>query len=78
MSVDDNSVVSRIARSPGFESRPGHDFYLPYNIYWLSVGSQLGQRASKSAGLVVLLLFLADSGTNLIKQGEGVGVVQVA
>ena len=34
------------------------------------MGSRLGQRASKSACVVVPLLFRADSGTNLIKQGE--------
>ena len=27
-----NSVVSRIARGPGFESRSGHDFFLPCDI----------------------------------------------
>ena len=51
MSKDDhwlnNSVVSRIARGPGFESRSGHDFFLPCDIWWLSVSSRLGQRASK-------------------------------
>ena len=76
MSKDDhwlnNSVVSRIARGPGFESRSGHDFFLPCDIWWLSVGSRLGQRASKDACLVVPPLFRADSGTNLIKQGENV------
>ena len=36
------------------------------------MGSRLGQRASKGACLVVPPLFLADSGTNLIKQGENV------
>ena len=35
-------------------------------------GGRLGQRASKGACLVVPPLFRADSGTNLIKQGEGV------
>ena len=35
-------------------------------------GSWLGQRASKSACLVVPPLFRADSGTNLFKQGENV------
>ena len=33
---------------------------------------RLGLRASKSACLVVLQLFRADSGTNLITQGENV------
>ena len=37
MSKDDhwlnNSVVSRIARGPGFESRSGHDFFLPCDIH---------------------------------------------
>ena len=28
-----NSVVSRIARGPGFESRSGHDFFLPCDMY---------------------------------------------
>ena len=36
------------------------------------MGSRLGQRASTSACLVVSPLFRADSGTNLIKQGENV------
>ena len=36
------------------------------------MGSRLGQRASKSACLVVPPLFRADSGTNLIKQEENV------
>ena len=66
------SVVSRIARGPGFESRPGHDFFLPCDIWWLGVGSRLGQRASKSACFVVPPLFRAGSGTNLIKQGENI------
>ena len=37
MSKDDhwvnNSVVSRIARGPGFESRSGHDFFFPYDVW---------------------------------------------
>ena len=36
------------------------------------MGSRLGQRASKSACFVVPPLFRADSGMNLIKQGENV------
>ena len=36
------------------------------------MGSRLGPQASKSACLVVSPLFRADSGTNLIKQGENV------
>ena len=36
------------------------------------MGSRLEQRASKCACVVVPLLFRADSGTNLIKQGENV------
>ena len=64
------SVVSRIARGPGFESRSGHDCFLPCDIWCISVGSRQGQRASKCACLVVPPLFRADSGTNLIKQGE--------
>ena len=36
------------------------------------MGSRLGQRASKCACLVVPPLFRADSGTNLMKQGENV------
>ena len=76
MSKDDhwlnNSVVSRIARGPGFESQSGHDFFLPCDIWWLSVGSWLGQQASESACFVVPSLFRADSGTNLIKQGKNV------
>ena len=34
------------------------------------MGSRLGKRVSKGACLVVPPLFRADSGTNLIKQGE--------
>ena len=62
-------VLARWAEGPGFESRSGHDFFLPCDIWWLSVGSRLGQRASNSACFVVPQLFRADSGTNLIKQG---------
>ena len=36
------------------------------------MGSRLGQQASKSACLVVLPLFRAVSGTNLIRQGKNV------
>ena len=36
------------------------------------MGSRLGPRASKSACLVFPPLFRADSGMNLIKQGENV------
>ena len=36
------------------------------------MGSRLGQRASKCACVVVPPLFRADSGTNLVKQGENV------
>ena len=36
----------------------------PCDIWWLSVGSRLGQRASKSACFVVPPLFRADSGTS--------------
>ena len=37
------------------------------------MGSRLGQRASKSACIMVPPLFRADLGTNLIKQGVGEG-----
>ena len=47
-------------------------FFPPCDIWWLSVGSRLGQRASKIACSVVPLLFRADSGMNPIKQGENV------
>ena len=63
-------VLAQWAGGAGFESRSGHDFFLPCDIWWLGVGSQLGPRASGSACLVVPPLFRADSGTNLIKQGE--------
>ena len=46
--------------------------YSHCNIWWLSVSSRQGQRASKCACLVVPPLFRADSRTNLIKQGENV------
>ena len=36
------------------------------------MGSRLGQRASECACLVVPPLFRADSGMNLIRQGENV------
>ena len=45
-------------------------FCLPFEIGWLSLGSRLGQRASKSACVVGPPLFRADSGTNLIEQGR--------
>ena len=67
-----NSVVSRQVRGLEFESRLGHDFFLPCDIWWLSVGMRLGQQASKSACFVVPPLFRTDSGTNRIKQGENV------
>ena len=40
--------------------------------FGVSVGSLLGQRASKSACLVVPALFRADSRTNIIKQADKV------
>ena len=67
-----SSVGRVLARGPGFESRSGQDFFLPCDIWWLSVGSRLGQLASKGVCLVVPPLFRADLGTNLIKQGENV------
>ena len=42
------------------------------DIWWLTLGSWLGQRGSKGACLLVPPLFRADSGINLIKQGENV------
>ena len=55
-------------------SSPGRAtiFSSPCDIWWLSVGSRQGQRASKCACLVVPPLFRTDSGTNLIKQGVNV------
>ena len=55
-------------------SSPGRAmiFFLPWDIWWLSVGSRLGQRTSKGAWLVVPPLFRADSEKNLIKQGGNV------
>ena len=46
------------------------DFFIPCDIWWLSVGSRLGQRASNSACFVVPPLLRAESETNLNKQGE--------
>ena len=37
-------------------------FFLPCDIWWLSVGSRLGQRASKSACFVVPPMFRAVRG----------------
>ena len=55
-------------------SSPGRTtiFFLPCDIWWLSVGSRLGQRASRSACVVFPPSFRADSGTILIKQGGNV------
>ena len=63
-----NSVVSRISRGPGLESRSGRDFFFPWDIWWLTVDSRLGQRASKCASLVVPSRF-GTGGGNLITQG---------
>ena len=60
----------RIARGPWFESRSGYDFFLFCDIWWLSVGSRLGQQALKSACLIVPPLFRAVSGTNLFMRGK--------
>ena len=51
-------------------SSPGRAtiFSSPVTFLWLSVGSRLGQRASKSACFVVPPLFRANSGTNLMMQ----------
>ena len=49
----------------------GQRFSLPCDIWW-QCGGRLEQRASKSTCFVVPPLFRADSGTNLIKQGENV------
>ena len=74
MSKDDhnlnNSAVSRIARGPGFESRSSHDFFLPCDIWWPSVGTRLGQRTSKSACFVVLLVVPSRSGDESKYAGE--------
>ena len=46
------AVFSWIARGPGFEYRSGHYLIVPCDIWWLSVGSRLESRASKSVCLV--------------------------
>ena len=38
-----NSVVSRIARGPGFESRSGHDFFLPCDMWPCGSVAQLAE-----------------------------------
>ena len=48
----------------------GPRFFLPCDIWWLNVGPRLGPRASKVHVSLVPPWFRADSGTNLIKQGE--------
>ena len=63
-----DSVVSRIARGPGFESRLGHDFFS-----LVTFGGRCGFAARATIiKKVHVSLFRADSGTNLIKQGGNV------
>ena len=61
-------VLARCARGPGFESR-SMCFFLPCDIWW---PIWVHARAASSKGTVssVPAWFRADSGTNLIKQGE--------
>ena len=57
-----------VSERPWVRVPVGTLYFLPCDIWWLSVGSRLGQRAC----LVFPPLFRADSRTNLIKQGENV------
>ena len=63
-------VLARFARGPGFESRSGRVLFPPLWHLVASVG--VCARAASSKGTVssVPAWFRADSGTNLIKQGE--------
>ena len=63
-------MLARFARSPKFESRSGH---VPVSYSVTFDGSVcVRARAARSKGTVssVPAWFRADSGTNLIKQGE--------
>ena len=62
-------VLERSARGPGFESRSGHVLF-PHLIYLVaSVGPCSGCEQHRDCSSVPAW-FRADSGTNLIKQGE--------
>ena len=57
-----NSVVSRIARGPGFESRSGHDFFLPCDIKFLCLFTTMGHEVSSVApGVETLSLFTSGN-----------------
>ena len=58
-------------RDPRFESRSGHVFFRPCDIWWLSVGPCSGcEQQPERDFSPVPAWFRVDSGTNLIKQGE--------
>ena len=60
------------SESPWVRIPVGPVFFLPFDIWWLSVDSWLRPRASKRHVSLVLPLFRADSMSNLIKQRENV------
>ena len=62
-------VLARSARGPWFESGSGHVLFLPYDIWW-PVWVRARAASSKGTVSTVPAWFRADSGTNLIKQGE--------
>ena len=64
-------VLARYARGPGFESRSGHVLFSSPVTFGGSVWGVLARAASsKETDSSVPAWFRADSGTNLIKQGE--------
>ena len=63
-------VLARYARGPAFEFRSGHVLFPPVWHLVASVGVHARAASSKGTVSSVPAWFWADSGTNLIKQGE--------
>ena len=63
-------VLARYARGPGFESRSGHVLFTSPVTFGGSVWVRAWAASSKGTVSSVPAWFRADSGTNLIKQGE--------
>ena len=71
-----SSVVSRTARGPGFRFRSDHHLFLPYDNWRLNAGLREGHHYGHDSP--VPPWFRADSGKNLIKQGEYQGTEHVS
>ena len=63
-------VLARYARGPGFESQSGHVLFAFPVTFGVSVWVRARAASSKGTVSSVPAWFRADSGTNLIKQGE--------